>query len=580
VVIVRHEARRFFPSPAAPSRRFLKLLLVAVLLLPLARVSDAAEVTASLDRQQVTEGETVTLVLQTPDPRQSLDAQLDVLEENFHVIDQRSETRMSIVNGRQQAEKRLLITLEPRREGRLTIPALEFPGGERTTALTLSVTAAPSLAPGELPPVFIETELEPAGGPHYVHAQLSLKVRIFYQQNLTEAAINPPAPEQASVRLLDEVPYQAERNGLRFRVLERRYAIFPERSGELLIPPMQLTGRLIERRSDRLWQPSTRGRRVRVESDPVRLEISPRPAVFQGDHWLPARSLSLAQQISDGESVRVGEPVTRTVLIDAVGLEEHMLEEPAWEDLEGARVYPDKPTGISRDDGQWVLGHREFRYAVVPERAGELVLPELRLHWWDTVNDRQQVAIVPGHTVRVLPSELAALNPTGAGPEAVMADPAAAGPATAAGLRVWQAAALVFAILWLATLVLYLRRGPRSADDGGASEAATPGERELLAEFRRACGSGDAATARAALGRWLRSFGPPQARGSLLALAELIDDATLARGLRELDAAGFRPGGGSWEPGGLHGAFEAWRKRARDPRARRVDPYGLYARSG
>ena len=60
-----------------------------------------------------------------------------------------------------------------------------------------------------------------------MHAQLSLTVRVFYQQNLTEAAISPPEPAPASVRLMQETPYQAERGGERYRVLERNYAVFP-----------------------------------------------------------------------------------------------------------------------------------------------------------------------------------------------------------------------------------------------------------------------------------------------------------------------------------------------------------------
>ena len=61
----------------------------------------------------------------------------------------------------------------------------------------------------------------PEKGPYYVHAQLGLVVRVFYQQNLTEAAISQPEPSPASVRLLQETPYQAERGGERYRVLER-----------------------------------------------------------------------------------------------------------------------------------------------------------------------------------------------------------------------------------------------------------------------------------------------------------------------------------------------------------------------
>ena len=42
-----------------------------------------------------------------------------------------------------------------------------------------------------------------------------------------------------------------------------------------------------------------------------------------------------------------------------------------------------------------VLDAARVRYAVVPERDGEMVLPELTVHWWDTENDRQQTATLP-----------------------------------------------------------------------------------------------------------------------------------------------------------------------------------------
>ncbi|MEJ2534442.1 MAG: BatD family protein [Gammaproteobacteria bacterium] len=525
-----------------------------------------ASVTAELDRRQAVEGDTVTLILQTDDPQQSLDTDLSVLQADFEVLDQRSETRMSLINGRQSAIVRQVITLEPRRAGSLRVPALSFRGGVRTEPIPLEVEPAPELAPGELPPVFIETEIEPVEGPYYVHAQLSLVVRIFFQAGLSEAAINPPSPEQASVRLLDEKPYRAERNGTRYSVIERSYAIFPERSGTLTIPPMQLTGRLVEGRGDRLWQPAVRGRRVRVESDPLVLEVQPRPPSFQGDSWLPARQVDLAQQITDGESIRVGEPVTRTVILDAVGLEENMLEEPPWPELENARIYPDQPQGISRDDGRWVLGHREFRYAVVPEQAGELVLPEIRLYWWDTVNDRQRVSVLPEHRLQVLPSELSAsnLSPSGQTPAGNRASAAAGGGIPGP----WAALAAFFAALWLVTLALYLkaRRAP------GAVAALSPGlaadEEQRLRALREACRTGDAPGARRWLSSWVRHHGPRQAGGSLHGLAERVGDGPLATELERLVAQGFRREGTgeAWDGSALWRAFEDWRgKRGQGP---------------
>lgn len=544
-------------------------LLMTVFLLLACSLAQAASVTAKLDRSSAVVGETVTLILETNDTNQSLDADFAMLEKDFDVLNRRSETQMSFVNGNQTASVRLVITLEPKREGNLTIPALKFPGAS-SNSVVLKVSPAPTLAPGAAEPVFIEVTVQPGEGPYYVLSQISLMVRIFYQANLTEAAINPPTPAQASVRLLDEVPYQSDRNGERYRVLERRYAIFPERSGTLTIPAMQLSGRLIERPSDRLWQPTVRGRRVQVESDPLTLDISPRPASFTGDSWLPARRITLSQQISDNGKLRVGEPITRTVIVDAVGLEENMLEEPMWPELPETRIYPDQPQGISRDDGEWVLGHKEFRYAIVPEQPGELVLPEIRLDWWDTVNHRQRTAMLPEHRVNVLPSELAPAAATPPPKEGVQSDMSTGISADSSGYSgnalLWKISTLAFAVLWLLTLVLYFRRRGDRAGSVNSNGSDQSGEKELLKHLQQACDKGDASSARRILAQWIRNYAPRALRGSMRDFGASCGDTVLQMSITELDASGFSSdAAGRWKGEPLWQAFKNWQSRLGKP---------------
>jgi len=566
-------------SRARPLQGFLTL---AVILWLVGSPAHAAGVTATLDRNSAVVGETVTLVLETNDTDQSLDADFSVLEADFDVLNRRSETQMSFVNGTQNASVRLVITLEPKHEGELRIPALKFPGAT-SNPLILKVTAAPALAPGEAEPVFIEVSIDPETGPYYVLSQISLTVRIFYQANLTEAAINPPSPSQASVRLLDEIPYQSDRNGERYRVLERRYAIFPERSGTLTIPAMQLSGRLIERPSDRLWQPTVRGRRVQVESEPVTLEISPRPASYSGDFWLPARRITISQQISDNENLHVGEPITRTVIVDAVGLEENMLEEPVWPEMDEARIYPDQPQGISRDDGEWVLGHKEFRYAIVPEQAGDLRLPAIRLDWWDTVRNEQRTEMLPGHTVKVLPSEINAsvsLPPQGVvDASAPVAGVSGRGAPTAGNAILWKSGTALFAALWLLTLAVYFRRPRRGAGEAEQSGYSSPGEKELLRDLQQACQANDASSARSNLSQWIRNYAPPELRGSMRDFGAACRHAALQKSIAELDTSGFNDRrAGAWQGESLWRAFKQWRTAADRPQATTVsDKPDLYA---
>ena len=543
-------------------------MAVAALLLAASLPLEAA-LQAQLDRNRITEGETVTLTILTDDPRQSLDTDFSALDKDFQILDRRSETQLSIVNGRQTAVVRLLLTLEPKAQGVFVIPSLKF-GSDSTQAISVEVLPAPELEPGSQPPVFIEVELTPAEGPYFVHAQVGLIVRVFYQQNLTEAAISQPEPAPAAVRLLQETPYQAERGGERYRVLERNYAVFPERSGELTIPPMQLTGRLVERRTSNVWQPAVRGRRVRVESEPLHLLIEPKPVEFSGAQWQPARDYRLTQQVSSGDSLRVGEPVTRTVIIDAIGLEENMIVEPAWPELPGVRIYPDQPQGITRDDGQWVLGHKEFRYAVVPEQEGELVLPELKVEWWDTQNNRVRTAVLDAHTVYVQPSTLVPTPaqtavPTGTAIEGMASSN---GSSARAEPAYWRGLAFLFAMLWLLTLFAAWKMKGRSRDriaDSGSGIPIAENEAGMLSDLEQACKSGDIRRTRRALQYWLRDFGPLEGNGSLLEFAAGLGDPTIRDSIGALDSNGFRPGSTtepemSWNGGAFWKQFEAWRK--------------------
>jgi hypothetical protein len=568
------------------NRMYSRICTVLGVLALFASLPLQATVQAQLDRSRITEGETVTLTIMTDEARQNLDADFSALEKDFAILDRRSETQLSIVNGRQTASVRLILTLEPRAAGAFLIPQLAF-GGDTTQAIKVQVDPAPALEPGSQPPVFIEMEVVPAEGPYFVHAQIGLVVRVFYQQNLTEAAISQPDPSPASVRLMQETPYQAERGGERYRVLERTYAVFPERSGALNIPPMQLTGRLVERKSTSVWQPAVRGRRVQVESEALELAIEPKPAEFSGSEWQPARDYRLTQQISSGDALRVGEPVTRTVIVDAVGLEENMIVEPVWPDLPNARIYPDQPQGITRDDGQWVLGHKEFRYAVVPEKEGELVLPELKVDWWDTQNNRARTATLEAHTIFVQPSALVPPPPP-------VAAPGLTGGETSASLQTagpnepayWRWLALIFAALWLLTLMAAWKlngRGGREKTGTGSESSISETEAATLSSLHRACKSGDRRQARQALQHWLRDFGPAENNHSLLEFAAGTGDPDISESIYALDAEGFQSSNDAgarqpWNGGAFWTRFEAWRT-AQAARSRQSPPLmDLYAK--
>jgi hypothetical protein len=267
------------------------------------------------------------------------------------------------------------------------------------------------------------------------------------------------------------------------------------------------------------------------------------------------------------------------VILDAMGLEENMLEEPVWPEVPASRIYPDQPQGISRDDGEWVLGHKEFRYAVVPEEAGELVLPEIRLDWWDTVANQQRTAILPAHRVNVLPSELSQ-------PASVLPPTAGSLPDVSAGVTgetqanaiVWKASTGVFAILWLLTLFFYLRRGPAITPPTGTNGSASLGEKELLKRLQQACQKGNASSARKDLAQWIRNYASQGKRGSMRDFGIACDDAKLQTVIDELDASGFAgESAAAWNGNPLWTAFKHWQRQSSNPKNSKIgDKPNLY----
>jgi hypothetical protein len=207
----------------------------------------------------------------------------------------------------------------------------------------------------------------------------------------------------------------------------------------------------------------------------------------------------------------------------------------------------------------------------VPEVEGELVLPEIRLDWWDTTSNRQRTAVVPEHRVQVHASGLAGTQQPATGGSAPVPgsvdNMAGSSPElTDAVASRWRLASGVFALLWLVTLYLALRK-PSPVRDKRRVDELPEGEKELLAQLRQACRRGDAIAVRRILRHWINKFGPHDADGSLLQFAAISEDESLTSFFYALDGGDFRPGktgqtgSSDIDLNGLWKAFSAWRKQ-------------------
>lgn len=496
---------------------------------------------ASIDRNVVTQGDTLTLTIRVDDTGSFEEPDFSALEQDFDVSGTNQSSQHVIANGRAESWTEWQTVLIPKRSGQLTIPAVPVAGG-RTQPITVQVNPADTSAAGDgTEPVFMEVKLDRKSV--YVQQQLLLTVRIFHAVQLDNMHITEPEFDNASVRKGSETSFRREINGVTYLVHELNYAIFPQQPGQLTIPEMVFSASQ-PLRTRSLFDFPGQGRPVRKMSQQFNVEVKPIPKQFTGKVWLPASHLTLEQNWSgDPAHVAVGESITRSVTVRADGLQAAQLPALELPKVPGAKLYSDQPTMDDQQDGSGVHGKRVESTALIPSRQGPLALPGVKLVWWDVDSDSEQVASLPEQTLQVAPGTAPNANasaPVIAEPQAAAPSaPASAPPMTAPLSRWWQAAVALLALAWLITLYLYwrLRRGLHTAktDQPANPKPASASEETAFKVLTGACREHDAATARAALLEWARCFyGAPDLRGSEQLLRRSGNTA-LALELQQLD---------------------------------------------
>lgn len=516
------------------------LLLVAACLL--AAPALAQGVRAWLDRTTMQLGESVTLNVETQGGN-GASPDFSALKQDFDLVGTQSSQQLSIVNGRSLSKTLWAVGLEPKHQGHITIGPLTV-GGEKTAPIELDVLA-PAVATAKAgADVFLEVSAEPLDP--YVQQQVRYAVKLYYAFDLTDGNLGEPQADGLDVkRLGQDKSYVATFGGRRYHVIERHYALTPEHSGPIDIAPLVFRGTAIDGGDPTGF--FSRGRGVGASSDAVHLDVRKKPSQWTGGNWLPAAALLLKDESALPDEVHVGDPVTRTIRLQAKGLGYEQLPEPSLDAPRGAEVYPDKTDARTRDDGEWLYGERVRKFAFVPNQVGSVTIPGLTVHWWDTVNDRAETSELPPKTIRVLaaaddPSSSASSSPASAPATPVAAAPAAAtnipagvhgGPGSAQRVFVWQALAVAGFALWLLTLAWWWH-SRRAGTARGVPDRAPPEPDGLphRAAFLRACSLGEFAGAERALVAWARGERPGVR--NLGELAARLDGADQREALAEL----------------------------------------------
>ena len=468
------------------------LLLLCCWTLP----AHALGLVASVDRDQLSSGETVELTLQSSDVTLFGKPDLTPLDALFEVRGTRQVNQLNSLSDDNKGTTRWMITLQPRQTGTVIIPSLQV-GDYHSQPITLTVTQSVA-SDNELAPVFIEASLDQPSV--YVQAQALLTLRIYHSVALyDDSSLTSLHLDDAIVEQLGESrTYEKLINGVRHGVIERRYGIYPQRSGELIIPAQTFSATQVDSQQATAPAPlgPKPGKMVHVTSAEIPLTVLPKPESYPPNApWLPARSLSLSETWNpEPDHTMVGDSLTRTLTLKAEGLSSAQLPPLPATDVNGLRRYPDLPQLSNQVTENGLIGSREEREALVPTRVGQIELPAVEVVWWNTHEDHLERTYLPARTL------LAAANPNQAVDTPVSGTPSALNEESS--LWLWQLSTLLLACTTLASLALWWRARWQPAILRAAQTGPSP--RTLLDDLKRASLANDPQATRQALDAWAR----------------------------------------------------------------------------
>ena len=367
--------------------------VLLILVISIWSTASNAELSTRLSRSSIDELESVQLTIRANGTRSVEELDLSELEKNFQVLNTNTSSQYQYINGNEHSWVDYQITLKPRIAGTLTIPSLTI-GNESSLPLTLKVRPISQSLRDEINQlVFFEVETSKESV--YVQEQLLFTRRLVYSNGvqLYNEIPGPPKIANALVLILGETRSgTTERNGKKYGVVEQRFAIFPEMSGKLEIPAIDITAsvRLIER-----GRVSRKG--VRVSTTDLLVNVMPVPEAYPEEApWLPAQAIILTQTLEPGVSkANVGDTLQRKIQVRIDGNTGSILPSLNAQPSESLfSIYPTAPSIKDDTSGDSVIGYRTESSSIVPLQPGQLSLGETSITWWDTVSNEVRISVL------------------------------------------------------------------------------------------------------------------------------------------------------------------------------------------
>lgn len=326
----------------------------------------------------------------------------------FEVYSQGQSSNVSISNNQVKASITYRYLLLPQEPGTYPIAKIfAVHKGRRYESNTVTVTVlnrgtAPTPQLGEgakdgrgsTKDYFLEAHVDNKSP--FVNQQVTLTLKFFIAvQYYRSPELTEPTTTGFWTEVLgNKAPYHQRVDGRTYKVIERKYALFPTQTGSLTIGQAIITATVASRSRQRrdpfdVFGMFGGGRRVSVRSRPIRINVQRLPDKGRPANYTGTIGRFTISAKANKTEVEVNQPVTVRIDIRGSGNIKSVAE-PVIPDLPDFRVYKASSNESVSKSNDKIGGTKSFEEVFIPNRTGDLEIPSLEFNFFNPEKKKYQ----------------------------------------------------------------------------------------------------------------------------------------------------------------------------------------------
>ncbi|MBT3299235.1 MAG: protein BatD [Candidatus Marinimicrobia bacterium] len=377
---------------------------------------------ATVDATQISLGETITYKIEAVGASEMPEVDILPALKQFDLLSgPGQQTNIQWINGKMSSNYSLTWTLSPKKTGTLTIPKLWVKLGDKTyqtTSVKIRVGKG-NVENGSA--IFIRAELDKES--IFVGEQLTVTYKLYRNVNFSPSPYNLPD----FVGFWSEVVYtprslkfrNVRLNGKSYQVADLlKVALFPMKTGKQNIPPIHIQGQM-EKKSKRnrgrnsAFDPffnsfftETITKQIRSPEKSIFVKTYPKEKPF--DFSGAVGSFKISTEL-DTDSAKVNEGFTFIVRLKGTGnLGQFSLSEIQFP--ETVEAFPPKENFKKDAFRDELTGVSTWEYILIPRQAGKLLLPRIKMSYFNPKNQRWEKTQSQVQEISILPGEIEKYN--------------------------------------------------------------------------------------------------------------------------------------------------------------------------